>query len=129
MDFFYFFIGGFVIFIFIVRRELLIDRTSQVIILGVSVAFFIAGLVLHFTPTARQSISGALLAPLLTLGWFRLCRRLFVALLGREPKNTFLKSGPGLAPDMLFNLLYGVTSAFFLMFFSVGMEKLAKAGW
>ena len=77
MDYFFILSGGFVIWVFLVRREWLTEDRSFKIILGVSIVLFLAAIGLHFTPPARYSLSGALLGPLLTLGLFRLLRGVF----------------------------------------------------
>ncbi len=50
-----FFAGGLVIFIFLFKRELLIEKESFRLILAVSIALCLTGVVLHFTepPTAH----------------------------------------------------------------------------
>jgi len=127
MDYF-FFTGSFVFFIFLFKKELLVDTESFKIILGISVALFLVGLALHFTEAGR-SMSGALLGPLLTLGLFHVCRQFFLKYYNREPKDTFLNFGKGLAADRLFNIVYGVLALFLLMFVTAVMLELAKAGW
>lgn len=123
----FFFSGFFVFFIFGVNRRLLIEQKSFRIILAASVAMFLIGLGIHFTAAGDYPMSGALLGPLLTLALFRLCRRVFLRYLKREPKETFLVSEKGLAPDMLFNFLYFVSAVFVVMLVTVIMEQLAKA--
>lgn len=129
MDYFFFFTGSFVFFIFLFKRELLVKKDCFEIILGISVVLFLAGLVLHFADVGQYSMSGALLSPLLSLGLFRLCRKAFIKYYKREPKDTFLNFEKELAGDRLFNIMYGTLSIFLLMFVAAGMEELAKAGW
>lgn len=129
MDLILFVIGGFVIEIFFFRRELLIDRRTFRLVLLVSIALFFAGLVLHFTEIGRHSISGALLVPLFTLALFRLFRRVFLIRFKHEPRDTFLDWRSGLGADKLFDFVYFMSAILLLMLLSVGMEKLAKAGW
>jgi hypothetical protein len=129
MDLVYVFLGAMPVLVFLGKRELLIKGESFRLILAISLALFCAGLTLHFTDVGRYSTSGALLAPLTTLGLFRLLRKVFVKLRKREPRETFLESEPGLGPDMLFNFVYFVFSFALLMLLAVGMERLAKAGW
>lgn len=115
--------------IFLFRRDLLIQKESFRIILGVSVGLFLAGLLLQFAEMGRSSTSGALLVPLLTLGLFRFSRRLFVKRFKHEPRDTFLNWKTGLAVDRVFDLAYFMLAIFLLMVLPVGMENLAKAGW
>ena len=129
IDLLYIFIGGFVIWIFIFKRELLIDEKSFRVILGISVALFIVGIMLHFTEAGRYSASGALLSPPVSLGLFRLCRKVFLRKFNREPKDTFLNWDAGLAADRVFNIVYGTLASLLGMIIAGGMLQLAKAGW
>lgn len=117
------------IWLFLVKREFLIEERSFKIILAVSIMLFLAAIGLHFSHAARYSSSGALLAPLLTLGLFRLFRRVFLLRFEREPKDVFLNWEAGLGREKAFDFLYFVLAMFLLMFLAIGMEQLAKAGW
>jgi len=128
MDFLYIFIGLFVVFIGLFKRELLIERETFRIVLRVSVLLFFIGVTLHFFQFGKQSSCGALVMPLISLGLFRVYRRVFLKVVKREPIDTFLNSQPGLGADMLFNFLYFVSSIFVGMFITLGMmewERLA----
>lgn len=129
MDYLFIFSGGFVIWVFIFRRELLIEEQSFKIVLGVSIMLFLAAIGLHFSKAGRYSSSGALLAPLLTLGLFRLFRRVFLLRFKDEPKDVFLNWEAGLGAEKVFDFLYFVLAMFLLMFLAIGAEQLAKAGW
>jgi hypothetical protein len=129
LDPLYLAIGGFVVIIFLFKRELLVEEESFQLIGAISILLFIAGLVLHFTEAGRYSMSGALLSPLVSLGLFRLCRRIFLRRLNREPRDTFLDWSRGMAADRVFNIVYFILAAWLLMLITIGMEKLAKAGW
>ena len=129
MDYIYVFTGGFVILIVIFRRELLTEIKSYRIILGISTVLFLVGVLLHYTPVGRYYASGALLSPLLTLGLFRLFRKIFLNRFKHEPRDTFLDWETGLAADRLFNFFYFMSAFLLLMFAAIGMEELAKAGW
>ncbi|MDQ3007579.1 MAG: hypothetical protein M3R47_19625 [Chloroflexota bacterium] len=130
MDYLYFAIGGFVICAGIFKRDLLTQKRSFRLILLVSVALFLVGAVLHFTEVGRNSISGALLCPLITLAQYRLSRKVFLKYVKREPKDTFfIYTGKDLGKDRLFSLLYFIPATWLLMLVPVVMEKLAKAGW
>ncbi|CDM67174.1 hypothetical protein PYK22_03223 [Pyrinomonas methylaliphatogenes] len=129
MDPFYFVIGGFVIFIFIFKMEMLVRKESFRIILGISFLLFLIGLVLHFTEAGRSSLSGALLCPLLSLGLFRLLRRVFLRWFKHEPRDTFFNWNLGLGEDRIFNILYFAMAILLWMVVPFGMEQLAKVGW
>jgi hypothetical protein len=98
----YFSIGGLVFAVAMFKRELLIQKQSLRILLGLSIALFLAGLILHFRAPGQHPGSGALLCPLLSLGLFHLVRRLFLLLFEREPKDTWLNWQPGLGADRIF---------------------------
>lgn len=129
MDIVYIFAGLFVIFIGLFKRELLIDKVSLRRVLGVSVVLFFVGVTIHFTEGGRYSMCGALLVPLVSLELFRFYRKVFAKRVGREPKDTFLRSEAGLGADMLFNFLYFVSAMFLGMFITVSMIEMAKVGW
>lgn len=116
-------------FVALFKRELLIEKESFRLILGISIALFLAGLMLHFTEAGRDSSSGALLAPLLSLGLFRLCRKIFLKRYGREPRDTFFVWEAGLAADRFFNIAYFSLAGWLWMLAAIGMIELAKASW
>ena len=111
------------------RRDMLTERRPFRIISGVSTALFLTSLVLHFTDIGRHTASGALFVPLLTLGLFHLCRERFIKRYKREPKDTFLDWGGGLAADRLFNVVYFVSASWLWMLVPFIMKQLAEAGW
>jgi hypothetical protein len=129
MDYLFVLSGGFVIWVFLVRREWLIEGQSFKIILAISIVLFLAAIGLHFTHPARYLSSGALVAPLLTLGLFRLFRRVFLLRFKREPKDVFLNWEAGLGPEKAFDFLYFMLGMLLLMFLPFVMQQLAKAGW
>lgn len=103
-------VGGLVFVIGIFKRELLVQRNSFMIILAISVALFLAGLVLHFAYNGLYPGSGALLSPLVSLALYRCFFGIFVATYGRQPLDTWLDWREGMAPDRIFNILYFVTA-------------------
>lgn len=117
------------IWIFILKRQLLIQERSYKSILGLSVLLFVAGVALHFARAEGYSSAGALLAPILTLVLFRICRRVFLQRYKHEPKDTFLNWDTGLGPDKVFDFFYFMAAICLLMILSIGVEELAKAGW
>lgn len=129
MDYFYVFGGMFVGIIAFFKREMLIRKEDFKIIFGVSIALFFAGLILHSTEADADSFSGALLTPLVSLGLYRLCRRVFLKRFKREPTDTFFNWESGLASDRLFNIVYFGSSIWVELLAIGGMMKLAKAGW
>ena len=99
--------GGFVWVIALFKRELLARRRSFRIILGLSIVLFSVGVMLHLKE-ARYPASGALLAPLVSLGLYRLCRAIFIRHFKREPRDTWLNWAEGMSDDRLFNIVYFV---------------------
>ena len=102
------FIGMFVHFIFLTRRELLIQHGSFNLILVVSGLLFLVGLSLNFVDGLNHRISSILLVPLVSLGLFRVLRRWFVMRFNREPRDTFFNWESGLFWDRLFNIACGL---------------------
>ena len=129
MDILYIFAGLFVNLIFLFNRNLLIETENFKLILGISIALFVGGVVLHFTDVGRFSASGALLCPLVSLLLFRLFRKLFIKWCKHEPRDTFHNWQSGLGEDRIFNIVYWVLTVWLGMFAIIGMEELAKAGW
>jgi hypothetical protein len=129
MNFFYIFAGLFVFLIAVFKRDLLIRRKSFRVILISSILLFIAGLALHFMPVGRHSNSGALLGALISLGWYRLCRRAFVKRFKREPRDTLFDWNPELRSDRPFNVVFFASTALLVMLLAIGMLELAKVGW
>jgi O-antigen/teichoic acid export membrane protein len=129
LDPFYFVAGGFVFTLAWFKLNLLNEEQSFRLILVISVVLFLAGLVLHFTEFGRHSASGALLNPIVSLGLFRLCRRIFLRRLKREPRDTFLDWSPGMGADQLFNVVYFALGILLWILIPLGAERLAKAGW
>jgi hypothetical protein len=103
-------IGGLVFVIGIFKRELLVQANSFRIILAITVALFLIGLVLHFAYSGLYPGSGALLSPLVSLVLYRLSRNIFMATYEREPLDTWLNWSKGMGPDRIFNILYFVTA-------------------
>jgi hypothetical protein len=128
-DTYYLFVGFFVFVIFGLKPELLIEVATFRVVLVISAAAFLVGLVLYFKAEASDSAVGALLAPLPTLGFFRLLRRLFLKWVHREPIDTAFNWTPGLVKDRAFAFVFVFGSVLILFATTIGMERLAKAGW
>jgi hypothetical protein len=129
LDYIYTFVGMSVAFVALYKRELLLEKESFKLLLSISIILFLVGLVLHFIERGKYSASGALLSPLMSLGLYRLCRRLFLKSLGREPKDTFMDWTPGMAEDRFFNVVYFTVALVLTMLIASVMGKLAEAGW
>jgi hypothetical protein len=99
--------AGFVLAIAYFCRELLIERKSRKIIFGVSMALFMASVLLTIsTRSTTPTLFPSLMNPLVSLGLFLLMRNLFVRWKDREPIDTFFDWRRGLAADRWFNILY-----------------------
>jgi hypothetical protein len=127
-NFIYIFLGLTVVGIFAFKPDLLIrEKTFKPIALLCGVEFLV-GAVLHFTPESH-SASGALLAPLPTFGYFRLCLKQFLRIVHREPVDVAYNWSPGLFKDRVFAFSF-LIGAFLILGVAVfGLEKLAKLGW
>jgi hypothetical protein len=115
--------------LFLFRREWLMEEEKYQLILRIAGIGFLVGLALHLLDGMRFYTSGALLAPLLALGLFRLFRRIFIMRFGREPRDTHISAGPGMAADSFFNILYACSCMLILFLTTVGMYELTKSGW
>ena len=122
-------VGALVIIVALFKREILIQEENFEIILILCVLLFVAGLVLHFANIGRTHPVGALLTPLLTLGQYRLFRRIFVKQFQREPRDTSINWGKGIFWDRLFNLAYFIPATWLLMILLFASQRLAEAGW
>ncbi len=103
-------IGGLVFAIAIFKRELLVQEKSLTIILAISLALFLMGLVVSVAYAGRYPGSGALLSPLVSLLLFRWSRRVFIATYDREPLDSWLNWKEGMGPDRVFNIFYFFTA-------------------
>src|SRR6267142_132885 len=126
MDYIYVPIGMFVVFIALFKRELLVQRESFIGMLLLSILLFLAGVFLHFTESDKDSSSGALLTPLLSLCLYRCSRRFFLRQCKHEPQDTYLNWSAGLAADRVFNIVFFGGSFLLLLFSTIGLIKLAR---
>jgi hypothetical protein len=124
----YIFLGLLVVGIFTFKPDVLIREKTFKIVVFLSAAEFLVGIVLHFTPQAH-SAAGALLAPLPTLAYFRLCLKQFRRLLHREPVDVAYNWSSGLFNDRVFAWVFFGGAVCILAAALFGMEKLANAGW
>ena len=127
MFYLYILAGLSVTIIALFRRELLIQSGSFKLILTYCVALFIAGVVLQFGEVARSNPSGAFLAPLICLAFFRFLRWVFLRRAHREPRDTYLDWSRGLGPDRIFNIIYFTGSAWIVLATMILMTFLANA--
>jgi len=125
MDYIYFFAGFSVFGIFVLKPSLLISKGTFKIILAASAMVFVLGLILHF----RKPEAGALLAALPTIGYFRICRAIFLKQVGREPIDVVYNWSPGLFKDRVFSITFFLGSLFIVMVTSLGMSRLSEMGW
>jgi hypothetical protein len=128
-DIFYFGVGFFIIVIFGLKLDLLLDGVGFKIMLAIAGAALLVGIVIHFTAEAYDSSAGALFAPLPMLGYFWLLHRLFLKWTHREPIDTAMNFTPGLAKDRTFAFAFILGSMFIIFVAIFGAEALAKAGW
>jgi|SRR6185369_7470134 hypothetical protein len=107
--------AGWVLAIAYFIRELLIERRSRKIIFGVSMAFFVAAVLLTVFGRNPPILFPSLMNPLVSLGLFLLMRKFFVRWKNREPIDTFFDWRPGLAADRWFNILYFTVGVFLMI--------------
>lgn len=127
MDYFNLAIAGFVVLIALVKRELLAQERSYIVILVIAIILFLVGLLdifMFLKSNEKYLNSGAFLCPLVTLIQYRLSRKLFLRLVEREPRDTSLDFGEGLTKDRFFNLLYFIPAFLLMLFFFTEMEIL-----
>jgi amino acid transporter len=129
MDKVFFFAGGLTLLLFTLKIDLLLRPAPLRIVTVVCGALFVLGTMLHFTSIVRKyPSSGALICPLLHLGFFRVGRRLFVHRFNREPRSTYFDWSPGLAVDRVFNLAYFVVALLTWIFVPLLLGRLSRIG-
>ncbi|HEV8140102.1 MAG TPA: hypothetical protein VGP81_10040 [Pyrinomonadaceae bacterium] len=129
MDYIVFMTGLFVPVVALFKRELLIESASFRVILIISVILFIVGIALHFTYVGRNSSSGALLTSLMSLGIYRVLRKIFIKRYRHEPRDTWFIWTSGLAADRLFNIVFFVGSSWLATLNALVMWELSQRGW
>lgn len=129
LDYIYIPLGMLIAGLALFKRELLVERTSFIVVLLVSIVLFICGVIIHFSGGDRDSSCGALLTPLLSLGLYRGCRRLFLRVHEHEPNDTYLNWESGLGADRVFNIVFFGGTFLLFMLTTLGGIKLARAGW
>ena len=98
-DVFYFFSGLIVFFVFGLKLDVLLRRTTFRVVVTIATIVFAIGLIVHFTAEASDSAAGALLAPLPMVGYFWLLHKLFLRWVHREPIDTAMNWTPGLVKE------------------------------
>jgi len=107
----YIFLGLTVVGIFTFKPDVLVRETTFKIVALLCAVEFLVGIALHFTPQAH-SAAGALLAPLPTLGYFRLCLKQFQKFVHREPVDVAYNWSPGLFKGFHFHFSWRRISYF-----------------
>jgi hypothetical protein len=133
LDFFYFCVGFYVLAVFFVKPELLLNQFAFKFMATIAAAAFVMGIVVHVVTDTSDSVVGALFAPFAMLGYFWLLRRLYLKWVGREPsiaainRATLWKTGP--AEVRIFTLAFVFGSI--LMFFATvaASEQFSRHGW
>ena len=120
----YIILGTSIIGIFTMWLEALIQETSFRIIAALCGLEFVAAIVWHLTEHG-PSAAAAMLAPLPTLIYFRLCRMVFVRVVRREPINVAHNWTPGLAKDRIFAFVFMAGAVSMLL----AAIQLAQLGW
>jgi hypothetical protein len=126
---FYFCIGFFIIVIFGLKLELLLQEFSLKVILIFAAVAFAMGIFVHINGRASGSAAGLMFAPLFMLGYFCVLRQLFLKWAQREPISTVKNRTPGLAKDRAFAMAFVFGSLFIMLSTMVVAERLAVAGW
>jgi len=121
-------LGAFVLSIAWFRMDLLINAKSFLIILSISTILFLIGVALYFL-YGYSYLIGALLCPLLTVALFHFLRKVFLRLVGREPRDTLLDWTPGIAADRFFNVLYFMLGTLILIFVPILVRRLTSLGF
>jgi hypothetical protein len=78
-------------------------------------ALFVGSVSLTIVMRRAPALFPSLMNPLVSLGLFKLMRKLFVQLKHREPIDTFFDGSSGLAADRWFNILYFTLGVFLLL--------------
>lgn len=112
----------FVLAIFFFYRELLIERKSFKLIFGISLALFVAAVLLSIFLRGTPTLFPSLMNPLVSLSLFSLMRKLFIRWKNREPLDTFFNWQRGLAADRLFNILYFALGFWISIFMYIGAD-------
>jgi len=113
-----FILGMFIVVIFLLKVNWLVEKYSFRIVLSLTVALFMIGIVSMFVNPTIRIMPNYLVVPLISLLLFRLCRWIFILYLKREPCNPFdlvYDMTPGLFWDRLFTISYFVTVAMLMI--------------
>ena len=132
LDFFYFCVGLYVLAVFFVKPQLLLDQFAFKFMVTTAAAF-VMGIVVHVVTDTSDSVVGALFAPFAMLGYFWLIRRLYLKWVGRElsvaaiDRATLFKTGP--TEVRIFTLAFVFGSI--LIFFATvaASEQFSRRGW
>jgi len=107
MDFILVLIGLAIFFIFLFKRETLVDKKALFSIVIVCVILFIIGYILQFLNIKNGQF---LKMPLIQYTLYRFCYFIFVKIYKREPKDTWWTMDLSLMKDGIFNFIAGMVS-------------------
>jgi hypothetical protein len=105
LDTMLFLLGGLVLAIFVLKRELLIYKMSFLTILGIAIAIALFGVLMR-VKLGPAFTAGSLFVPLVSLILYRILHKLFIRWVGMEPKDTYLNWAPNMVADRIFNIAY-----------------------
>lgn len=112
--------AGLVLAIVLFHRELLIERTSRKIIVGVSVVLFVVAVFLSIFLRSTPTLFPSLMNLLVSLVLYLFLRNLFARWKNRDPIDTFFDWRSGLAADRWFNILYFTLGVLLLFLLYIG---------
>lgn len=98
-------------YIFLFRRELLIEKKSFLILTVINIALFISSYILEFILTTNVEYIAALRMPVLSLGVFKILSLIYFRLYNTSPLDTFWSMDARLFKDGVFNLLFWILGA------------------
>lgn len=108
MDFIFILLGLSTLFIFLYKREWLIEKKSYLIILWINLVLFFVGYFLEYVVNIHSktvvALKMGLLSQLIFLALINLYRKLY----GKNPVDTFWSMDSKLLKDGLFNFLFWI---------------------
>lgn len=107
------FFGLSIFFIFLFKRELLVDKKFTVYFIIYCLVLCILGLILRYNSVKGGDI---LILPIFQFIIYRFFYKIFVSIYRKEPKDTFWSMDISLMKDGIFNFLYVIFSFCFPLF-------------
>lgn len=101
------FFGLSIFFVFLFKREFLVDKRLTVYFIIYCLVLCILGLLLQYNNVKGGEI---LILPLFQFFIYRIFYKIFVSIYRREPKDTFWSMDLSLMKDGIFNFLYVISS-------------------